>query len=89
MWNERSFLAVKYSDFSHVITTLNPENAEKILEQYKPVPGAVTFIEAPGVIASTYRYTGSIVQMASREFLIEDYLKAPLLGRKYAGPDYE
>jgi putative ABC transport system permease protein len=80
VWSTRSFLAVKYPDFVQVITTLNPENAEKILEQAKPASGAVTFIEAPGVIASTYRYTGSIVQMTSREFLIEDYLKAPLLG---------
>jgi len=80
VWSTRGFIAVKYSDFAHVITTLNPKNAEKILEQAKPVSGAATFIEAPGTIASVYRYTGSIVQMASHEFLIEDYLKAPLLG---------
>ncbi len=81
VWSTSGFIAVKYSDFAHVITTLNPKNAVKILEQAKPARlGAVTFIEAPGTIASVYRYTGSIVQMASHEFLIEDYLKAPLLG---------
>lgn len=76
----RSFIAVKYSDFAHVMTTLNPKNTALILKQAKLASGAVTFIEAPGVIASAYRYRGSVVQMASREFLIEDYLKAPLLG---------